>query len=171
MSIASKHAYRFGYLKSDKWQNVRLEALVREKAKCEICGEESISNDAHHIWYPPNVYDTTPDHLVILCRVCHDFVHVMLPECKTKDEDLGKSLWLKIKNSIIAWRIAKMPIFKDSSGIETVNPREFMDEWKKVKKNLLSRHAPNGMIAISRSELGTILSNLTRLIPHSKDVK
>lgn len=112
MSIESKHAYRFGFLKSEQWQNVRLEALAREGGKCQICGEESISNDAHHVWYPDNIYETKSDQLVILCRPCHDFVHAMLPECKTRDELKGKEEWIKLRNAIIAWRMEKIGLFK-----------------------------------------------------------
>jgi len=72
MGIEGKHAYRFVYLKSEKWQNVRIEALAREGGKCQICGEESISNDAHHVWYPESIWETRSENLVILCRPCHE---------------------------------------------------------------------------------------------------
>ncbi len=78
MSIEGKHAYRFVFLRSDKWSAVRLEALLREKAKCQICKEESISNDAHHVVYPESVWDTTETDLIILCRPCHTLVHELL---------------------------------------------------------------------------------------------
>lgn len=116
MSIESKHAYRFIFLKSDKWQQVRLEALARESGKCQICGEESIYNDAHHIWYPENIYETTERHLVILCRPCHDFVHAMLPDCKTSDEEFGTNEWCRIKNAIVGWRREKAFLFTDSES-------------------------------------------------------
>jgi hypothetical protein len=118
MSIEGKHAYRFGYLKSEEWKNVRIEALAREKGKCQICGEESISNDAHHVWYPESIWDTREMHLVILCRPCHDFIHTLLPECKTNDEDHGRREWLKFKNTILEWRRAKLSLFLKES-IET----------------------------------------------------
>jgi hypothetical protein len=111
MSIESKHAYRFGYLKSEKWKTVRLEALVREKGKCQICGEESISNDAHHIWYPKSIYDTTEKNLVVLCRACHSFVHQMVPECKTNDEEKGIREWNRFRNAIFVWRQDKSDLF------------------------------------------------------------
>lgn len=129
MSIEGKHAYRFGYLKSDKWKTVRLEALVREKGRCQICSEESISNDAHHIWYPESIWETQERHLVILCRICHDFVHCVLPDCKTKDEEYGTTQWNTLKNAIIAWRRDKQAIFSDPSGMETEG-----DESKKISK-------------------------------------
>lgn len=112
MSIEAKHAYRFGYLKSEKWKTVRLEALVREKACCQICGDESVYNDAHHMWYPQNIYETTEAHLVVLCRPCHDFLHAMIPECKTKDEQEGREHWVKFANAIKAWRHQKLQFWK-----------------------------------------------------------
>lgn len=111
MSIEGKHAYRFGYLKSEQWQNVRIEALAREKGKCQICAEESISNDAHHVWYPERIYETRAEQLVVLCRPCHDFIHMMLPECKTNDEEKGRAEWLKFSNAIMVWRAQKIFIF------------------------------------------------------------
>lgn len=112
MSIARKHAYRFGYLKSEQWKTVRLEALAREKGKCQLCDEESVFNDAHHIWYPANIYHTTADLLVILCRPCHDFTHIMVPECKGKDPKEAKDHWLKFFNAIKAWRDQKSRAFE-----------------------------------------------------------
>jgi hypothetical protein len=75
MSIAGKHAYRFGYLKSEEWHGVRLIALVRDEFKCRVCGHESEKNDAHHVFYPESFWSTDPDCLVTLCRRCHDLVH------------------------------------------------------------------------------------------------
>lgn len=160
MSIASKHAYRFGYLKSDKWKIVRLEALVREGGKCEICKEESIYNDAHHIWYPKSIYDTTPDHLAILCRTCHDFIHVMLPECKTKDEAAGKEMWLKFKTAIISWRTQKIPIFTNPEGIEFLSLKQMREEVIKVTQKLYNKCGKGGVINMTKSELGMMLSPL-----------
>ena len=118
MSIDAKHSYRFGFLKSDKWKAVRLEALVREKGKCQICQAESIYNDAHHVWYPENIYDTTEMHLVILCRSCHNFIHALLPECKTSDEQAGLETWNKFRNAILAWRQEKQWLFSMERAVE-----------------------------------------------------
>lgn len=131
MSIEAKHAYRFGYLKSEQWANVRLEALAREKAKCQICGEESLSNDAHHMWYPDNIYETREFHLVILCRPCHDFIHAMIPECKTSDEEQGRSHWLRFFNAIKIWRDQKKSLF-EFSGYQSV--KALRDAYHELKK-------------------------------------
>jgi len=79
VSIARKHAYRFGYLKSEQWQNVRLEVLVRDGGKCRMCGHFSLSNDVHHCYYPKDVWETQPTHCITLCRECHDKIHNSKP--------------------------------------------------------------------------------------------
>lgn len=136
MSIEGQHAYRFGYLKSEEWKNVRLEALAREKGCCQICGEESISNDAHHVWYPENIYDTRAEQLVILCRCCHDFLHTMVPECKTNDAQTGRDCWLKFRNAIVAWRTAKANFMNDMPGRNSrvKNLREAYEKLRSVAK-------------------------------------
>jgi hypothetical protein len=139
MSIESKHAYRFGYLKSDKWKQVRLDALLREKGKCQICTEESIFNDAHHVWYPESIYETTEEHLVILCRACHNFIHAIIPECKTKDQEEGKNHWKKFYLPIICWRIQKQDLFEIvpseeqiTEGLQKQAPRELRERLAEV---------------------------------------
>lgn len=135
MSIESKHAYRFIYLKSDHWNSVRIEALAREGGKCEICGQESISNDAHHIWYPENIYDTTERHLAILCRPCHEFLHAVCPESRTRDEDIGLKQWKILRNAVIVWRKEKISLFQ--TGLEYQPPSNL----RKAYEDLKERHA------------------------------
>lgn len=163
MSIEGKHAYRFKYLKSDQWQAVRLEALVREKSLCQICGEESISNDAHHIWYPENIYETREVHLVILCRPCHEFVHAMLPECKTQNEEKGLAEWIRFKNAVVAWRIEKLKLFRDAENLAAVNPNTLLAEINRIKQRWCSMPAPNGKIVVSKDELGQMLAQVKKL--------
>jgi hypothetical protein len=167
MSIEGKHSYRFGYLKSEQWQNVRLEALVREKGKCQICGEESISNDAHHIWYPERIYETRPENLVVLCRPCHDFIHSMIPDCKTKDEDAGRQMWLKFSNAIIAWRRDKLSIFGTTDGIKIVNPKHLCEELARLKTQV-SAVACNGK-PVSKERIGVLFSDIRRIINQHLD--
>lgn len=123
MGIEAKHAYRFGYLKSEQWAAVRLEAMAREGSKCQICGQEDIHNDAHHIWYPEHIYNTTAHQLVILCRPCHDFIHIMVPECKTSNESEGWDNWNKFSKAIRTWRLSKLHYFGNSDGIKVTTPK------------------------------------------------
>lgn len=108
MGVEHKHAYRFVFLHSEKWSTVRLEALLREKAKCQICGEESISNDAHHIHYPSSVWNTEESDLVILCRDCHDLTHKIFTLKKSKVDSMKD--FLQLVSSIAVWRIQRYGI-------------------------------------------------------------
>lgn len=112
MNVNSKYIYRFKYLKSEQWKRLREQVLVRENGRCQICGDESISNDVHHVWYPTSIYRTTEKQLVVLCRPCHTFVHAMLPTCKTNDEEVGRSQWIKFRNAIDSWRVQKIALFQ-----------------------------------------------------------
>lgn len=97
---------------------------------CQICGDESISNDAHHLWYPENIYETTESHLVILCRPCHDFIHAMVPDCKTGDEQEGREYWLRFANSIKAWRQQKQLFWKFDGFASISGLRNAYEELK-----------------------------------------
>lgn len=77
MSIKAKHAYRFGFLKSEKWQTFRLAELVKEDGKCNICGRIDSSNDIHHVCYPDRWDETKSKHVVVLCPKCHERVHFL----------------------------------------------------------------------------------------------
>lgn len=85
MSIAAKHAYRFGYLKSEHWSNLRLEKMASVDAYCERCGHRDLSNDVHHIRYR-NLYDVELGDLIVLCRTCHGITHEVLELCRAGDE-------------------------------------------------------------------------------------
>lgn len=168
MSIEGKHSYRFVYLKSDKWQSVRLDALAREKGKCQICFLESISNDAHHIWYPESVWDTTADHLVILCRSCHDFIHTMVPECKTKDEEEGREHWKKFRNSIILWRQSHQLLFQSKEGAELLTPKSLRDAYETLKVKY--DESVNNPDKIEKKSISKLVEKIQKAIaPYIKD--
>lgn len=163
MSIASKHHYRFKYLKSDKWNNARLEALVREKGKCQICGEESIHNDAHHIWYPEDIYQTTEKHLVILCRLCHDFLHSLVPECKTRDENIGRASWLKYHNAIQTWRLQKASLFNQPNPVTWTSEAIILQKIQAIKQRLFSKKR-GVVITLSNDEAGELIRDFSELV-------
>lgn len=78
MGLDAKHAYRFGFLKSEEWEGIRLTALAANGAKCFICGKIDWSNDAHHVRYPKRWKETQTKHLRILCRKHHELVHSIM---------------------------------------------------------------------------------------------
>ncbi len=80
MNVSARHKYRFVFLKSEAWQTVRVACLKRDGARCRVCGVRDLSNDAHHIKYPKVWSHTKVQHLVTLCRLCHDRVHEIMKE-------------------------------------------------------------------------------------------
>lgn len=98
MGVAAKHFYRFKYLKSDHWQNLRLEKLVATKAQCVYCWERDVFNDVHHLNYR-KLYDVKLDDLIVLCRKCHDLFHGMLKLHK-KEIDMIKCSLERRKRSM-----------------------------------------------------------------------
>jgi hypothetical protein len=75
-SIATRHSYRFNYLKSEHWKELRTLKLIKSRATCALCRLVSWNNDVHHVDYGVDGLTTvkTSD-LRVLCRDCHDAVH------------------------------------------------------------------------------------------------
>lgn len=95
MGIAERHYYRFTYLKSEHWQNLRLEKLASRDAKCQMCGRRDLSNDVHHMRYR-GLFDAKLSDLLVMCRRCHNRVHKVieiLPELKIPEGTEAKWLW------------------------------------------------------------------------------
>lgn len=92
MGIEARHAYRFGYLKSEHWQNLRIQKLAEQDAKCHFCNHRDISNDVHHIHYPENLYKTRLGVLCVLCRKHHDRLHSLMDEITANLEKSGEKL-------------------------------------------------------------------------------
>jgi hypothetical protein len=89
MGVAQKHAYRFGFLKSDRWKDFRLRALVFHGQFCAMCRKSGIPLDIHHIWYPrrkEEVWDVRP-----LCRNCHDLAHLKTSPKSYKEYEIAVS--------------------------------------------------------------------------------
>lgn len=93
MSIEGKHAYRFGFLKSEEWELVRTEALVKDDARCQLCGTRSLQNDVHHLIYRLSWKNTKVTDLVTLCRPCHEIIHLITkPKNESKSQSAGSAL-------------------------------------------------------------------------------
>lgn len=91
MSIESKYAYRFGFLKSEEWETLRLLCIATDEGKCVVCGKYNESNDAHHLFYRTHWKNTKVEDLMTLCRKCHKDVHDLGADI------LARELWENYK--------------------------------------------------------------------------
>lgn len=103
MGVAARHAYRTQFLRSDFWQNLRLEVLVRDEGKCKVCRAEyeTPKLDAHHTRYPRKFTDSALGHLITVCRRCHELLHEKTTPGKYKD---GSIAWKEFRRAAIEIR-------------------------------------------------------------------
>lgn len=106
--VSAKHHYRFKYLKSEHWGNLRIEKLASVNARCKKCNLRDLSNDVHHLRYR-KLYDVTLDDLVVLCRKCHERAHEAMEYCKefiksweSKGEEYAWTATLRIMRALNA---------------------------------------------------------------------
>lgn len=100
MSTSGNHYYRFTYLKSEHWQNLRIEKLTQVDAHCVFCWNRDLRHDVHHIVYK-RLWDAKPHDLVVLCRHCHDLAHAALRYRKQlKDERDPDKKWAATRASM-----------------------------------------------------------------------
>ena len=95
MSVAGKQFYRFTYLRSEHWENLRIAKLASVDAKCQRCTHRDLSNDVHHLRYR-HLYDVTLDDLLVLCRDCHEEVHIALETMRAaidEGKDCALTVW------------------------------------------------------------------------------
>lgn len=121
MSIEGKRFYRFEYLKSEHWSNLRIAKLAEVDAVCRFCGKRDLANDVHHINYR-HLYDVTLTDLVVLCRICHEVTHEALAQFDGQQEMATDK-----------WSFTKKAVFALVNGLETLESREFC-KWRKDEK-------------------------------------
>lgn len=72
--------YNEVYLKSDEWRRKRNHIISRDSGKCVICDKTNNLN-VHHITYN-HVYNEPSEHLLTVCRDCHENIHSDTPVIK-----------------------------------------------------------------------------------------
>lgn len=122
--------YREVYLKSEHWQNLRLQKLVEADCLCLRCGKQSQSNDVHHLCYK-NLYDVTTLDLVVLCRDCHDFVHEKLEQINLlTDKD-------PYEKAFSVWKL-----FLETWGPHPNDHKELREQIIQLRKRGIMRNSP-----------------------------
>lgn len=127
--------YRDVYLKSEEWQTLRAEALVKQARdnRCLLCLEVFSSLDVHHLEYK-NLYDVTTEELRCICRSCHDQIHVLYKKYKKLKKLPAMEQW-----KIICDRMAKVTKWKVRAiGKYNISPE---DRVKLIARALMTRSA------------------------------
>ena len=130
--VAAKHHYRFKYLKSEHWGNLRIAKLASVDAKCKHCGARDLSNDVHHLRYK-KLYDVELDDLVVLCRSCHDLSHLVLDLFRERIKS-SSDIWKETRRYIFFAQKAGM-IQMELHEFRVVPPERFINVFWKVFKS------------------------------------
>ncbi len=72
------------YLQSQEWQHVRQDAFKEQGDGCLACGS-FLGVQLHHIYYPQDIWATDSEHVIPLCRKCHETAHCMAEKPYTWD--------------------------------------------------------------------------------------
>ena len=62
------------YMKSNSWNQLRIDRLDLDNYTCQLCNRNGISLSVHHITYT-RVYNEKLDDLRSLCSYCHTKIH------------------------------------------------------------------------------------------------
>lgn len=85
------------FLDTGFWLMLRDRCLERDGHKCTRCGSKECLQ-AHHVQYPADWYDTVLEHLVTLCRECHEKEHCIWRPYQPRRR--GKKWRLKLKEKL-----------------------------------------------------------------------
>lgn len=93
--ISKKYAQ---YLKSKEWIDLKIDLISMRGQKCEKCGKHKKSPtllQIHHLTYK-NIFNESPEDLMILCSRCHRIEHGLI---KVKPKKTTKTKVVKKKKS------------------------------------------------------------------------
>jgi hypothetical protein len=149
MSAQARHFYRFVYLKSEHWRNLRLEKLAERDACCAICKFRDLANDVHHIDYR-ELYNVQLCDLRVLCRGCHSKLHKLLEAGFGATGTKATDVWGKCKRAIRLEQRQKWRRCQEIVGVSKVQRHaRVYKRFKKSRRWLI------------RNELITIPAQLT----------
>ena len=106
--ISKKYAT---YLKSKEWIDLKIDLITTRGQRCEKCRKDKKSPtllQIHHLTYK-NIFNESPEDLMILCSRCHRIEHGLIKSKKTvktkvvKKKKSLKSAFKKIDNKEGKW--------------------------------------------------------------------
>lgn len=152
--MTTKESYGL-FLQSDFWKQIRVECFRRDDWTCRHCGIGSSGRlQAHHVFYPPDWYNTTLDHLLTLCRKCHSKEHGKNP----RTQETRK---VKPVKSGFKW----YPGIYEGKKNPAVNPQDARDSRCKPATRKQIIHSLRARRQISRTDFKRFLSDSRLELP------
>lgn len=87
------------YLQTKEWAILAMARRKIDGNKCYCCGTTEALN-VHHLFYPPDLNDTTQQMLVTLCHDCHVLVHRIL---EVYDNEYNRAGIILTKNGYVSY--------------------------------------------------------------------
>ena len=86
------------YIQSKEWFDMKIDLLQIRGCKCEICqiAKSPCKIQMHHITYK-NLYNESPNELMLLCNKCHMKIHGLIKKKKVKKNKVKRKKHLKRK--------------------------------------------------------------------------
>ncbi len=97
-----------------RWQKKRLEILSRDEFRCQQCYDDNKTLMVHHLYYGKGLmaWEAENEHLLTLCKECHDYFHDRMPEYQ---KVVLNNMKLKLKDCFITGCAADL--FKDFKNL------------------------------------------------------
>ena len=108
-------------LKDPRWQKLRLTVMNRDGFRCQVCLDDTLPLNVHHLSYKPKVdpWDYDQRDLITLCEYCHKQEHA----CKSDRLDellaLAKKYLTSIEIFDICQSIEDVSYIKEITNMET----------------------------------------------------
>jgi hypothetical protein len=134
------------YLNSEKWKELREEALDRDFGFCKICLDK-VATQVHHHKYPRDYNNDNINNLISVCESCHEKVHNLYNSNCLLNSDMGlfphESIRLIVRETNDDDKLIFNCLLVDDSAYSSIgfkiasdNINHFLDIFNCLKKSL-----------------------------------
>ena len=139
------------------FENVKMMVRSRDNYTCQHCkGKKKDSRiNVHHIVFRSNGGSDEPDNLIILCKTCHDALHVGKIKLKFNGKSKGNLKFATQMNEIRSQLLKKY-----SEAIETFG---FVTKTNRIANNLPKEHFIDACMIVSAGKMIKFKTNILYL--------
>jgi hypothetical protein len=139
------------YIKSPQWFGKRQEAFAHYGRKCKNC-KSTNQLEVHHLSYRHLGYEPMKE-LMILCRKCHEAIHLVLDPpvdkpIKRKKASTPRAIPEKLRLKIERARLKRQKESLKPKGIKHANHLNSIIEQKIEREKRLTSPQPNRIVEI-----------------------